>query len=297
MLIQQSPVLNAVGCCRRRSEDSTRSVDSMMVRLLVRPDGVSTLSSEGSGETAPVPVTLRQGQGQGEFSMRLSGGAGGSQKGASAHLDGSHDSHGGREEFQHSSSSSSSKDSEAEPKVGTPPAGTCSQALGPETPAGDGTDSLDKDAHLCNGCQAEADEHSAGSSGQDPGSAGQDSDSGQDTSAPELQREVSLGNASATSSVTNTDMALYEDLDTLRDEPSALGDLSSESEEDAAIAAERMKLGQFPVEVGTTTPAPQACQARVAVSGLLAGRANILTRVRGRGMLNMMALAKPMNNC
>ena len=84
------------GCCRRRSEDSTRSVDSMMVRLLVRPDGVSTLSSEGSGETAPVPVTLHQGQGQGEFSMRLSGGAGGSQKGASAHLDGSHASHGGR---------------------------------------------------------------------------------------------------------------------------------------------------------------------------------------------------------
>ena len=65
-------------CCRRRSEDSTRSVDSMMVRLLVRPDGISTLSSEGSGETAPVQVMGRQGQGG--TSMRLSGGSGGTQR-------------------------------------------------------------------------------------------------------------------------------------------------------------------------------------------------------------------------
>ena len=38
-----------------------------MVRLLVRPDGISTLSSEGSGETAPVQVMGRQGQGGTEY--------------------------------------------------------------------------------------------------------------------------------------------------------------------------------------------------------------------------------------
>ena len=85
------------------------------------------------------------------------------------------------------------------------------------------------------------------------GSAGQDPGSGQEESGQELQREVSSGNASMTSSVTNTDMALYEDLDVLQDEPSALGDLSSEEEEDASVAAERLKLGHFPVEVGPPT--------------------------------------------
>ena len=218
----------------------------MMVRLLVRPDGISTLSSEGSGETAPVPVMIRQGQG--ERSMRLSGGAGGSPRGGSAYLNGSYDSHGVREELQHCSSSSSSKDSGLEPKDGSAPTGALSRKS-PEPPAGNGTESLDSDSQLCNGSPAEADEHSADSE-QAASDAGQDLGTGQDRSAPELQHEVTLGNTSVTSSVTNTDMALYEDLETLQDESSALGDLSSESEEDAAVAAERLKLGHFPVEVG-----------------------------------------------
>ncbi len=237
-------------CCRRRSEDSTRSVDSMMVRLVVRPDGISTLSSEGSGETAPVQVMGRQGQG--EPSMRLSGGSGGTRRKASAHLNGSQDSHSANDEGRHGSSNSSSTDCGTDLKEGSPVRDPCSQST-QKSPVEHVSNSLDKDAQQRDGSPAEANEHDVGSSGQDAGSAGQDPGSGQEESGQELQREVSSGNASMTSSVTNTDMALYEDLDALQDEPSALGDLSSEEEEDASVAAERLKLGHFPVEVGPPT--------------------------------------------
>ena len=180
--------------------------------------------------------------------MRLTGGSGGTRRKASARLNGSQDSNGLNDEEQHRSSNSSSKDGGLDLKEGSPVTDTCSQRT-QEPLLEQISDIRDQDPQQCNGSLAEANEHDASSSGQDAGSAGQDPGTGEEDSAPELQREVSSGNASMTSSVTNTDMALYEDLDALRDEPSALGDLSSESEEDASVAAERLKLGHFPVEV------------------------------------------------
>lgn len=230
-----------------------------MVRLVVRQDGgVSTLSSEGSGETAPVQVMGRQGQG--EPSMRLSGGSGGTERNDSARLNGSHGSQGASDAGQ-DSSSRSSKDSETDLKESSVFTGKRSQG-NPEPAAGNGNDRLDTGLQQRNGAAAEVDEHDADSNGQDSGTAGQDLGSGQDEPAPELQREVSLGNTSATSSMTKTDMALYEDLDGLQNEPSALGDLSSESEEDAAVAAERLKLNQFPVKVHPLCSALSSYQCR-----------------------------------
>ena len=200
--------------------------------------------------------------------MRLSGGSGGTRRDDSACLNSSHASHGASDEGQECSSRSS-KDSDTDPRESSSVTGACSQGTA-ELPAGNGQECPDTGLQQSNGSAAAADEHDAGSSGQDSGTLGRDLGSGQDEPAPELQRVVSLGNTSVTSSMTNTDMALYEDLDGLRDEPSALGDLSSESEEDAAVAAERLKLGHFPVEVHSPYSALSPHQHQHRVSGFFA---------------------------
>ena len=239
-----------------------------MDRLIVQRDSADRPSSEGSGEIAPVIG----GQGPGEPSMRLVGGSGGPGQGDSAHMNGSRDSSGAHddEEQRHSSSrvsvpelsNDSSATSKRKHKLASPPTANETESLDSELrqgsksgPRDDKPDINDTDQGLYSASQQDskseegADKPDEDNSGDDASSPGQGLGSGQDGAALDLQREVSLGSASAASSTPATDAALYEGLNSLQGEPSALGDLSSESEEDAAVAAERLKLGQFPVEV------------------------------------------------
>ncbi len=220
-------MLSTAVVCRRQSQESSRSVDYSLA-----PQDGPDLPREGSGETVPALSWQKRR----EQRMRLLGGGQDTWQGDSAQTNGSHDSH-ADDDAQHDSSSKASK-----PELGkagsAPNAG--SKALVKPSKSGR-TDGLDPESQEASGHEADFYTQLMGRDGQDLGS-------GQDE-APELQSKVSLGSVSATSSVTDADVALYEGLDSLQDEPSAMGDLSSESEEDAAVAGERLKLGHFPTEV------------------------------------------------
>lgn len=219
--------------------DSTRSTDCGMP-----PSSSSNvaLPREGSGETSP-PLGWQPGcpePGCGP-AMRLLGGGADTWEGDMLHVNGSSGwTHLGHDAQQKGSSRSSSQ-----PTLGktVPDASTQQKAAADATDAarGAGCDSANGGAQQDAHSAAESAERGAEVAGQALGTA---QDEGQD-----LVRETSLGSISAASSVTTADMALYDSLDTLRGEPSTMNDLSSESEEDAVVAAGRLKLGDHPVEV------------------------------------------------
>ena len=112
------------------------------------------------------------------------------------------------------------------------------------SPEGDAIDKQHEDSrqHSLLVSVGEADEN--GSNGQTEQDSGSKQELGE-----ELQQMRSLGSASVASSTASVDARLYEGLDSLQGEPSTMGDLSSESEEDAAVAAERLRLGDLDVKV------------------------------------------------
>ena len=227
-------MLSTAVVCRRQSQESSRSVDYSLA-----PQDRPELPREGSGETVPaLSWQMRR-----EQRMRLLGGGEDTLQGDSAQMNGSHDSHADDEAQHHSSSQASNPELS---KAGSAP-NTGSKALVNPSKS-ERTDGLTPDSQEDSGSAAEASGYEADLNRQLMGRDGQDLGRRQDE-APELQSKVSLGSVSATSSLTDADVALYEGIDSLRDEPSAMGDLSSESEEDAAVAGERLKLGHFPTEV------------------------------------------------
>ena len=219
--------------------DSTRSMDCGM------PPSSSNnvaLLREGSGETSP-PLSWQPrcpGPGCGP-AMRLLGGGADTWEGDMLHVNGSS----GWIHLGHDAQQKGSSRSSSQPTLGktVPDASTQQKAAADATDAagGAGCDSANGGAQQNAHSAAKSAERGAEVAGQ---ALGTGQDEGQD-----LVRETSLGSISAASSVTNADMALYDSLDTLRGEPSTMNDLSSESEEDAVVAAGRLKLGDYPVEV------------------------------------------------
>ena len=237
--------------------DSTRSMDCGMPPC---SSSSVALLREGSGETSP-PLGCQPGcpqPGYGQPAMRLLVGGADTWEGDMLHANGSSGwTHLGHDAQQKGSSSSSSQ-----PTLGKTVLDVSTQqraaADATDAAAGVGLDSA-------NG-RAQQDAFSGAESAQ-PGAevAGEGLGTGQDE-GQDLVRETSLGSISQASSVTNADVALYDSLDALRGEPPTMNDLSSESEEDAVVAAGRLKLCEFPVEV---RPAERLLYCLMLWSGLL----------------------------
>ena len=205
------------------------------------PSATSTavLLCEGSGESFPEPSWTASGQ----PSARLLGGGEDTCQSDSRHTNGisSHCSSNVDHASMHKSSIS-----KAVPGKGSSDPGMHAAVSAGTTwlPEGDDIDKQQKDSR----------QHSILVSEAEAGQNGSDAQTGQDLGSrqelgEELQQEHSLGSASMASSTASIDARLYEGLDSLQGEPSTMGDLSSESEEDAAVAAERLRLGEFNVKV------------------------------------------------
>ena len=228
--------------CRGSSEKGTRSTSCRLPsNSAALPSATSTalLLREGSGESFPEPGWTASGQ----PSARLLGGGEGTCQSDSRHTNGFSSHCSGN--LDHASMHQSSV-SKAVPGKGSPDPGMHAPASAGTTrlPEGDGRDEQQKDSKQHSILVSEAEAGKDGSSlqtRQDPGS--------RQELGEELQQEHSLGSASMASSTASIDARLYEGLDSLQGEPSTMGDLSSESEEDAAVAAERLRLGDFDVKV------------------------------------------------
>ena len=206
------------------------------------PSTTSTavLLREGSGESFPEPTWT----GSGQPSARLLGGGEGTCQPDSRHTNGfsSHCSSNMDQGGMHQSSGS-----KAVPGKGSSNSGMHVPASAGSTglPQGNVKDKQQEDSRQHSILVSEAEAGKDGSSLQTGQNAGSKQELGE-----ELQQEHSLGSASMASSTASIDARLYEGLDSLQGEPSTMGDLSSESEEDAAVAAERLRLGDFDVKVG-----------------------------------------------
>ena len=229
-------------CCRGSVEGEARSSScSQPSDSVAMPSATDTavLLREGSGESRPEPSW----PGSGQPSPRLLGGGEDTCQSDARHTNGFsshcssnmdhaavHQSSVGKAVLGKGSSSSSMHAAASTGMTGTS--------------EGDATDKQHKDGrqHSILVSEAEAGEKSRGAQpGQGPGC-------GQEL-GEELQQACSLGSASMASSTTSIDARLYEGLDSLQGDPSTMGDLSSESEEDATVAAERLRLGDFDVKV------------------------------------------------
>ena len=203
------------------------------------PSATSTalLLREGSGESFPEPGWTVSGQ----PSARLLGGGEGTCQSDARHTNGfsSHCSSNMDHASMHQSSISKAVPGSEDPGMHAP-ASAGSTGL----PEGDVEIKQQDNSRQHSILVSEAEAGKDGSSpqtGLDPGS--------KQGLGEELQQEHSLGSASMASSTASLDARLYEGLDSLQGEPSTMGDLSSESEEDAAVAAERLRLGDFDLKV------------------------------------------------
>ena len=229
-------------CCRRCSEKRVRSMscglpsDSAAMRSA---SATAVPLSEGCGESWPEPGWT----GSGQPSPRLLGGGGDTSQADTRHTNGLSSSC--SSEVGHASLHQSSV-GKAVPGKGSSDLSmhAPTSAGATEPPEGDTTDKQHTDSGQHNILLSKAEAGKSSSNGQ----IGQDPGSGQEL-CKELQRERSLGSASVASSATSFDTRLYEGLDSLQGEPSIMEDLSSESEQDAAVAAERLRLGDFDVKV------------------------------------------------
>ena len=205
------------------------------------PSSTSTavLLREGSGESFPEHAWT----GSGQPSARLLGGGEGTRQSDARHTNG----------FSSHRSSNMDHESMHQSSVSKAVLGKGSSDTGTHAPASTGTTGS-PDGDLVDRQQEDSSQHSIlvseaeGGENDSKAQAGQDPSSKQEL-GEELQQEHSLGSASMASSTASIDARLYEGLDSLQGEPSTMGDLSSESEEDAATAAERLRLGDFDVKV------------------------------------------------
>ena len=230
-------------CCRRSSEEGARSIScGLRSDSAAVPSATSTavLLREGSGESFPEPSWT----GSGQPRARLLGGGEDACQSDARRTNGfsSHCS----SNMHHASMHQSSAGKAVLGKGSSIPGMHAAASAGTtRLPEGDVIDGQQKDSKQHSILVSEAGENSStAQTGQDPGSKQELGD--------ELQQEPSLGSASVVSSTTSIDARLYEGLDSLQGEPSTLGDLSSESEEDAAVAAERLRLGDFDVGVSSS---------------------------------------------